>query len=349
MQKFSVWIAALSLFSLARCFAQSFTDPPFHVQTVPVRHIRAILTNAWELPNFTPRWWAFYNPAPPVYSGQNRVQATLSLDNISNEQGQTLELSFLHRPFLWLRANAPKVAPKAVTTRVTYEAFLFSRHLLSGPPPIPVADILPLERDTNLRSSRTIDYEMQAFQNWLDRQSLRRSPSERDLAFAFRVYQAIRRLYHYHYEPEQDRKASFICTINQSDCGGLTYLFVAALRANNVPAHSLSGRLATSSSKPEDYGQCHVKSEFYATGIGWLPVDMSFGVSNGDQEAMNYFGNDDGNFLAMHQDTDIVLAPQTLGISNYYTVQKSIHFASGSGNFNGSKDTEDWTVKDLPL
>ena len=341
---------ALGLCNIGNCLGQSNVLPQFHMETVSARHIKAILTDAWETPKFTPRWWAFYAPIPPAYSGQSHVKADLSLDDMTDQRGQTQELSPLQRQMLWLRADAPAQAvPNVVTTRVTYEVTLYSRHILPGPPSAPILDIPAASRAFDLRSSETIDYTAQPFQHWLDAQNLRCSSSEGDLAFAFRVYQAIRKLYHYYYEPTQNRKASNICLVNQSDCGGLSYLFVATLRANHIPAHSLAGRLAKSASKPEDYGQCHVKSEFFANGIGWVPVDMSFGVSSTDQDCLRYFGNDPGDLLVMHQDTDIVLAPQGLSSNTYYTMQKSIHYASGAGSFDGNKDSETWMVEDLPL
>ncbi len=228
-----------------------------------------------------------------------------------------------------------------------YEAILYSRQLVSGPPNTPVMPLSSSERDQNLRSSDTIDFKASAFQKWLNSNYLHRQAAERDLDFAFRAYQTIRHLYHYHYDPKQDRKASQICHTNQSDCGGLSYLLVASLRANGIPSHGLAGRMAKSS--VQDNGQTHVRSEFYSEGIGWVPVDMSYGVSCQDKDAFNYFGNDPGDLLTMHSDTDLVLNPKPFGPTTFYIMQGMYHWVWGSGKFDGSKDTQDWQVMEIPL
>ena len=194
-----------------------------------------------------------------------------------------------------------------------------------------------------------MDFQSPPFQHWLDDTDLHRSASERDLDFGFRVYQTIRKRYHYHYDPKQDRSASKICLTDQSDCSGLSYLFVSAMRANGVPARSLAGRLAKSALTTLDYGQCHVRSEFYADGIGWVPVDMSFGVGSSDRNAGLYFGNDPGDLLVIHRDTDLVLDPKPFGPASLYSMQTPVHYLWGSGSFSGSKDTETWQVEELPI
>lgn len=50
----------------------------------------------------------------------------------------------------------------------------------------------------------------------------------------------------------------------------------------------------------------HVKAEFFAEGVGWVPVDIGSAVvlaKSGD--GLEYFGKDEANFLTLHLDTDI--------------------------------------------
>ena len=349
MRLFSIYASAFLLLGAVGGYAQSADPRAYHIETAPAKHIRATLTDTWETPQDIPRRWAAFTPVPPCFSGQDHVKVTLFLDGLSEEQGQAPELSPLQRPVLWARALPKGAAQKTINIWVLYEITLYSRRILPGLSAVPVPLLSASERTFNLRSSETIDFSSQTFQHWLDTTDLHRSASEHDLDFGFRVYQAIRRRYHYHYDPEQDRKASKICLTDQSDCGGLSYLFVSAMRANGIPAHSLSGRLAKSAVNPHDYGQCHVRSEFYADGIGWVPVDMSFGVGASDKEAVRYFGNDPGDLLVMHQDTDLVLAPKPFGPKSFYTMQKPMHYVWGSGSLDSSKDSEDWQVEELPL
>jgi len=336
-------------YSLASNTVAAQNLPAYHIETTPVKHIQAMLTDIWETPELSPHQWAMFAPVPPTSAGQDHIAAHISLSVANAVLGQAQENSPLHRSILWIKGQVGSSAgPRIVTASVEYEAVLYSRRLVSGPPTSIVLLSLS-ERALNLRSSDTINFTAPSFQKWLDSKYLHKQASERDLDFSFRVYQTIRNLYHYHYDAKQDRRASLICQTNATDCGGFSNLFVATLRANSIPAHCLAGRLAKSSLVATDYGQCHVKSEFFAEGIGWVPVDMSYGVGSQDKDAQQNFGNDPGDFLTMHTDTDLILNPKPFGPTTAVGLQGISHWVWGEGSLNGSKDTEDWQVKDLPL
>jgi transglutaminase-like putative cysteine protease len=341
---FGVFFAALSLLGPGVGAA----PPAFHMERTPVKHIRATLTDIWETPAYTPRRWAVFAPMPPTFAGQDHLSTHLSVEGIGEAHGQTTELSPLQRAVLWGRADAPPHA-QAASMRLVYEATLYSRHLVPGPATTPVAPLSGTERPLDLRPSETIDYQTNAFRQWLDQNALHRESSESDLDFAKRVYQTIHKNFHYRYDIDQDRKASSICRSDGSDCGGLSNLLVAALRAGGLPARTLGGRLAKTSQKPSDHGQCHVRSEFYTDGIGWVPVDMSYGVGATDQDAQLYFGSDPGDLLTMYSDSDFILSPGQLGPKPVAAFQSLAHWAWGSGSLNGSQDLEDWQVETLPL
>lgn len=331
-----------------------FAVPPtlaqteYHLVVGPPHHIRATLTGLWITPNIAPNSWEFFMAFPPNYSGQDHAKAWLSADKFTAACSQSSESSSLKRPVLWLRSvSSNNASTHEITTTAVYEALLYPRHLEPGVPTIPVPSLSYEDRVVDLRSSETIDFISPAFQQWLNLNSLRRLPAERDLDLSYRAFQTIRKLYHYKYDESQERKVSHLCQTNWSDCGGLSFLLVAVLRANGVPAHALAGRLAVSSTKPEDFGQCHVRSEFYADGIGWVPVDMSYGVSTSDDKAISDFGNDPGDLLVMHKDTDLVLNPKS-GPSNYTVLQGVKHWAWGPGSVKDSRDVSTWQVVSIP-
>ncbi len=341
---------AFFLFGAVGCSAQTTAPLAYHIETAPAKHIRATLTDTWETPGITPNQWAFFIPFAPSSSWQSFVGTSLSVDGLPCAQGLTTELSPLQRPLLWLRVSVPgHYGRRAVTAHVMYDAVLYSRHLVAGPPATPVPALSGSDFRLNTRASETIDFGAVAFQQWLWGNGLKRLTLERDLDFAFRVYQKIRKLYHYNYDPAQSRKASLLCQTNATDCGGLSDLFVAALRANSIPSRILGGRMAQSATKPSDYGQCHVRSEFFADGIGWTPVDMSFGVGASDKNALAFFGNDPGDFLTMYKDLDFVLSPGRLGPKNQIGFQQLSHWIWGDGDLSKSKDNETWQVEELPV
>jgi hypothetical protein len=69
-----------------------------------------------------------------------------------------------------------------------------------------------------------------------------------------------------------------------------------------------------SSSRKLLVGQCHVKSEFYATNIGWIPVEMSAATEDKLSNPARYFGVDAGNFLTLHVDPDLVIDSLWFGV-----------------------------------
>src|SRR5207244_13017163 len=101
-----------------------------------------------------------------------------------------------------------------------------------------------------------------------------------------------------------DGRASPVCRAGTTDCGGLSVLFVTILRGNDIPARTLVGRWAQSS-KAKDivgdspYYQTHVKAEFFAEGIGWVPADPASALSEKQGDRMRCLGRDPGNFLTM--------------------------------------------------
>jgi transglutaminase-like putative cysteine protease len=127
-------------------------------------------------------------------------------------------------------------------------------------------------------------------------------------------------------------------------------LFVAALRAQGVPARVLAGRWAKSAVRGERVGalpyfQGHVKAEFFAQGVGWVPADLSSAVVHDrSPEKLRYFGSDRGDFLTLHVDTDLVLDTVHFGSRSMTYLQNSAYWATGSGSFEGAIVTKDWRV-----
>jgi transglutaminase-like putative cysteine protease len=71
-----------------------------------------------------------------------------------------------------------------------------------------------------------------------------------------------------------------------------------------VPARQLAGHNAISGKRGTSASdlQYHVRAEFFADGVGWVPVDVAFGVVASDA----HFGNDAGDHLRLHVDPDLV-------------------------------------------
>src|SRR5262249_51836323 len=142
-------------------------------------------------------------------------------------------------------------------------------------------------------------YKSAGFRQWLERSGLRRSPDEGEIQFAWRAFQKI-------VEEELDYSsdggaASEVVRQGKGQCCAFAFVYASALRANQIPARILVGRCAESA-RPRN-NQTHVKTEFFAKGVGWVPADPAFGV----------FGEDEGDFLTFHIDPDLEVPTQVLG------------------------------------
>ena len=153
---------------------------------------------------------------------------------------------------LLLRAEIPvhdASLAHSLVGRVEWQATLYNRTLVrrkpgqNDPPPERLSQS---QRELWLAETPTLNFSSEVFQHWLRRQHLVRGAGDSDLDFARRAFLAIRHAYHYHYAEEMDRHATFVCQHDSADCGGMSILYVATLRANQVPARVLFGRWAKS-------------------------------------------------------------------------------------------------------
>jgi transglutaminase-like putative cysteine protease len=77
----------------------------------------------------------------------------------------------------------------------------------------------------------------------------------------------------------------YVLRTRHGDCGQVTLLFLTLARYNGIPARWQSGFAMHPGSK-----NLHDWSEFYIEGIGWIPMDQSFGLRpTADDEAVRYF------------------------------------------------------------
>jgi hypothetical protein len=134
----------------------------------------------------------------------------------------------------------------------------------------------------------------------------------------------------------------------------LSILFVTALRSQGIPARILAGRWARSAKPGDqigalDYYQEHVKAEFYAQGVGWVPADLSSAILHDPSPAkLDFFGNDCGDFLTFHLDDNLSFDSLQFGVKTMQFLQRPAYLAKGSGNFKNAVIRETWTVTPLP-
>jgi hypothetical protein len=313
--------------------------PAERIVVTPAKRIEAIETFTIRGPNLALTQWIFMAPRPPELPGQTATSVRI----VPGINHSLLELSPFRRPVVEVRipVQDPKLR-RAFTVEVKYQATLRARKLEPVPISIKVEPVSPLparERQTFLASVSLLDHDVARFRRWLDDNGLRRQEREDDVSLARRIYTFIRKHYAYRQEVTQDRHASVLCTKDATDCGGQAGLFVSALRANGVPARVLVGRRAQSMKKDDkDDLQTHVRAEFRAAGIGWVPADPAGGL----------FGEEPGDFLVLHLDYGLVYDTRALGRKTLTGIQTVAWWGVGPGSFDGSTKTFDWQVRELP-
>ncbi len=302
-------------------------------------------------PGFSAEEWVVYAARPPGFDGQEvRSELLPDADSMWEARDGTR--------LLWC-ARIPATNPELenrFTAGMRIEADLYSRYLADAAGSANIVEPLP-EAHFELYTSMTslIDFRSPEFSNWIEKAGLNRRRHEGQVEFARRVYQTIRNGFSYACSEKMDRRASSVCHLKTSDCGGLSVLFVSVLRKNEIPARLLAGRWAKPA-KPElvDFLQEHVKSEFFAAGVGWVPVDISLGIRLRDDETLgeegkglgrkSCFGNDKGDFITFHFDHGLEVETIHFGVETVDWLQGIRYWVSGSGNLDGTESEKSWTV-----
>jgi transglutaminase-like putative cysteine protease len=195
-----------------------------------------------------------------------------------------------------------------------------------------------------------LSFDSDEFKAWQVSHRLTRGEEEPEVDFARRVYRAIRSNFQYEHIPDMDRGPPAVCKAGKSDCGGLSNLLVTTLRSQGIPARTLAGRWAVSADPNEKlnghaYFQYHVKAEFFAAGVGWVPVDMASAiVHDRSREGLYFFGYDPGDFIVQHIDGNLKVDTIHFGKQELAVLQRPAFWVAGSGTLDEVKISENWIV-----
>jgi transglutaminase-like putative cysteine protease len=315
----------------------------------PSQTVSAVYTYIVRAPKLTATEWVMIAAVPPNLPGQHIVKS-----KTAPASTVVAALGPLHQPLFQARVPATEKLQKEIEFRVYVAARLYSRRLVPAQTAgrrAEVAELTQRQRKLALRPTSQFDYTSDGVKNWTARQKLHRRQKEGEVDYASRLYQVIAKNFKYEYIGEQDRSSSNVCTEGKSDCGGMCALFVSVLRSQGIPSRTLAGRWAESAKLDDrvgkvDYFQEHVKAEFYAQGVGWVPADLSSGVLHDrSSRKLRYFGNDPGDFIVFHIDTDVEFDSIHFGKKTMRLLQSPSYWATGSGSFDGVTIQEDWKVR----
>jgi transglutaminase-like putative cysteine protease len=87
-------------------------------------------------------------------------------------------------------------------------------------------------------------------------------------------------------------------------------LFTSLARSVNIPARLVYGALLPEQDQPAPHGH-HAWAEFFALGVGWVPVDCALGDRQTEKERRAYyFGNLDARRVSVTAGRGLTLAPK---------------------------------------
>ena len=327
-------------------------DPAYAVETSDHQTVVGVLTYSVSCRKMIADEWTVFAAVAPELPGQTGVKTALSPQGVPVK-----DRSPLARSLLVARVPAKTAGLRNdLTAKVTYQATLRARELKpvsDGAKRPRVPTLSAADRKAYTAEIGDIDFKAPAFERWVSEQSFARKAGEGDIDYARRVFLGIRDGFKYEFKADSDHKASAVCRAGRSDCGGLAMLYTAVLRANKVPARALFGRWAKSATAGEKLGeqtyyQWHVKAEFYADGVGWVPADIGQAVPfDRSPDGRKYFGNDPGDFLTFHVDPNVVVDTGPTGLKPVMCLQNPAWWVTGQGSVSPTVITEGWEVKNL--
>jgi transglutaminase-like putative cysteine protease len=120
----------------------------------------------------------------------------------------------------------------------------------------------------------------------------------------------------------------YACDARRGNCTDFHAIFIGYTRAVGIPA-----RFAIGFPLPADRGAgkiagYHCWAEFYAAGIGWVPVDASEAAKNPARREY-FFGAHDENRVEFSKGRDVQLAPQQQGAPLNYFVYPYVEVDGG--------------------
>lgn len=130
---------------------------------------------------------------------------------------------------------------------------------------------------------------------------------------ARRLFAALRQLYPWASAREYSTIADipqYVIENRHGDCGQITLLYMLMCNIVDIPARWQSGFMLH-----PGYENLHDWCEIYIEGMGWIPIDPSFGVQQWgttDEERYFYFGGIDAYRLIINTDYASPLAPLKL-------------------------------------
>lgn len=120
----------------------------------------------------------------------------------------------------------------------------------------------------------------------------------------------------------------YVLDNHHGDCGQVSLLFITLCRISGIPAHFQSGFMM----HPRAWN-LHDWAEVYFEGVGWIPIDQSFGVptfARNAEEEYFFFGGIDSWRMVVNNDYGMPLVP-----AKKYPRSETVDFQRGEVEWDG--------------
>ena len=142
---------------------------------------------------------------------------------------------------------------------------------------------------------------------------------------ARKIFESLRKEYPWASAREYstiDNIPEYVLEQKHGDCGQISLLFITMCRYKKIPARWQSGFMLH-----PNYENLHDWAEIYIEGMGWIPVDPSFGVQEWgttEEEKYFYFGGIDAFRMIVNSDWGGELHPKKI-----YSRSENVDFQRG--------------------
>jgi transglutaminase-like putative cysteine protease len=336
-----------TLFLSVAVLAAEAPVPTVKVEVQDRQNIEARIAYEVYTTTYTVNRWIAYMPEPPEMASQTNIKVTTTPKSKVVSERSSLARKIRHFD---IPVTNPSPASK-LDLELIVEATLRGRKLVplsAGEMPPKVVALTQTETKYYTSPGREIDFKTKPFKVWLEKKELHLKKGEQPIDFAERVLDVIRSDYAYGFELG-DKKSSVCCNAGTNDCAGLSFIFVGAMRANEIPTRLLVGRLAKprkegTKAGEEEFDQAHVRAEFYLADVGWIAVDPSNANVNKKRKVREFIGEDPGDMLVLHVDLDLKLAyPDQVQTAQCLQLTPG-YWAHGKGMFDAKFGESGWDV-----
>lgn len=136
----------------------------------------------------------------------------------------------------------------------------------------------------------------------------------------------------------------YACDARRGNCTDFHAIFIGYARAVGIPARFAIGFPLPAARGARKIAGYHCWAEFYAKGIGWVPVDASEAAKDPARREY-FFGAHDENRVEFSKGRDVVLVPKQQGGPLNYFVYPYVEL--DGGKYPGVETS--YSYKDLPL